>query len=75
MSFAIYGESDTYVFLATADTREKAVNMFIKDVVDTGVKLAEVFNIFAVEGDKEDKDTEDFITQLIVEDGQVVLNT
>lgn len=70
MSFAIYGESNTYVFLATANSREKAVHLFLKDVKDTGVKLAEVFNVFAVEGNKEDKDTEDFITMLIVEDGK-----
>lgn len=70
MSFAIYGESNTYVFLATAATRKGAINIFLQDVLDTGVKLAEVFNIFAVEGNREDKDTEDFITQLIVEDGK-----
>ena len=70
MSFAIYGESNTYVFLATAATREKVIHLFLKDVQDTGVKLAEVFNIFAVEGNREDKDTEDFITAMIVEDGK-----
>ena len=68
MSYAIYGESHSYVFLVTESSREKAVNSFLRDVEDVGVKLSDVFNIFAAKaGRQEDKDTEDFIRGLINE--------
>lgn len=65
MSFAIYGESDTYVHLVTADTRVDVLNMFLADLVEFGVKIQNVFNVYAVENNSEDKDLEDFIEKLI----------
>lgn len=67
MSFAIYGESPSYVHLVSGDTRNKAINAFIADVQDVGADLASVYNLFAVENAKEDLELEDFIRQMIEE--------
>lgn len=65
MSFAIYGESQTYVHLTSADTREGVIEAFIKDVADVNVDLSTVFNIFAVENSREDRDLENEILKMI----------
>lgn len=67
MSYAIYGESDTYVFLVTSPTSEQAIEEFITDVNDVGVKLSHVYNIFAVNGREEDKQLEDTLEAIIAQ--------
>ena len=67
MSYAIYGESQTYVHLTSADTREEVVKAFLTDLSDVGVDIAAVFNIFAVENSREDSELEDEIRYLIAE--------
>lgn len=67
MSYAIYGESDTYVFLVTSPTAEQAIEEFITDVKDVGVKLSHVYNIFAVNGRTEDKYLEDKLEAIIAQ--------
>lgn len=71
MSFAIYGESPSYVHLVSGDTRNKAINAFIADIQEMGVALSSVYNLFAVENAKEDLELEDFIRQMIEEAGNV----
>lgn len=70
MSFALYGESQSYVHLVSAETAEKAVSLFLEDLREVGVELKTVLNIFAVEGNKENKELEDFVTDLIREAGK-----
>lgn len=65
MSFAIYGESTGYVHLVSADTRAKAVDLFITDIQEVGVEINAVYNVYAVQDNKEDKDLEDFIEEMI----------
>lgn len=65
MSFAIYGESQTYVHLTSADTREGVICAFLDDVAAVNVDLSTVFNIFAVEDSREDRELEDEIQFLI----------
>lgn len=65
MSFAIYGESQTYVHLTSADTRKDVIDAFLNDVACVGVDLATVFNIFAVENSREDRDLENEILKMI----------
>lgn len=67
MSFAIYGESDSYVHLVTAETSEKALSLFLDDIHEVGASLKRVFNVYAVEGNHEDKDLEDYIENMINE--------
>lgn len=71
MSFAIYGESQTYVHLTSSDTREGVIQAFIQDVGDVGVELGTVFNIFAVENSREDMELEDEVRNLIKVAGYV----
>jgi hypothetical protein len=67
MSFAIYGESDTYVFLVSAETKELALTEFIDDVASMGVKLANVYNVYAVNGRDEFAELENQVNKLIKE--------
>lgn len=67
MSFAIYGESQGYVHLTSADTRDKVIKAFLTDLSDVGVDISTVFNVFAVENSREDSDLEDEIRYLISE--------
>lgn len=67
MAFAIYGETSGYVHLVSADTREEVVNLFIADLVEVNVELCEVYNVFAVKDNQEDKSLEDEIENLIKE--------
>lgn len=67
MSFAVYGESQAYVHLSSADTREEVVKAFLTDLSDVGVDISTVFNVFAVEKSREDSDLEDEIRHLIIE--------
>lgn len=67
MSFAIYGESQAYVHLTSSDTRDEVIKAFLTDLSDVGVDIAEVFNVFAVEDSREDKELEDEIRFLINE--------
>lgn len=72
MSFAIYGESDGYVHLVSADTQANAAQLFVDDILEVGVKLGNVYNIYAVENNREDKELEDFIEKMIEESKQSV---
>lgn len=65
MSYAIYGESTGYVHLVAGDSRTEVVNLFIKDLQTTGVDINEIFNVFAVENNQEDKELEDCVEKLI----------
>lgn len=65
MSFAIYGESQTYVHLASSDTREGVIGAFLDDLAAVNVELSTVFNVFAVEDSREDRELEDEIQFLI----------
>ena len=65
MSFAIYGESNGYVHLVSADTRAKAVDLFVADIQEVGVDINAVYNVYAVENNREDKELEDFIEEMI----------
>lgn len=65
MSFAVYGESSSYVHLVSANTREDVIALFVADVNEVGVRLSTVHNIYAVENNREDKDLEDFIENII----------
>lgn len=67
MSFAIYGESNAYVHLVSADTKEQAVREFLADIAEFNVPLQAVINVYAVEGRDECKDLEDFVQELIEE--------
>jgi hypothetical protein len=67
MSFALYGESDAYVHLISADTQEQAVSDFLADLREFNVPLHAVINVYAVEGRDECKDLEDLIQELIEE--------
>lgn len=67
MSFALYGESDAWVHLVSADTREQVVNEFLADLHEFNVPLSAVINVYAVEGREECKDLEDLIQGLIEE--------
>lgn len=67
MSFAIYGESSGYVHLVTGPTRVDTLNLFLADLEEVGVTIKEVFNVYAVEDNREDKDLEDFIENMINE--------
>lgn len=67
MSYAIYGESDTYVFLVTGDTHAHVVSEFTNDVHEMGVPLGSVYNIFAVNGREEDKQLEDTLEAIIAQ--------
>lgn len=71
MSFAIYGESQTYVHLTSGDTREGVIEAFLRDVREVDVDLGSVFNIFAVENSREDRDLENEVIKLIWEAGNV----
>lgn len=65
MSFSIYGESQDYIHLVSAPTREKAVHLFIADIQGVDVPLHHVLNIYAVEGNKEDPELEEFVQEMI----------
>lgn len=65
MSYAIYGESETYVFLVTGETPAHAVSEFIADVKEMGVALGNVYNVYAVNGRHEDKELEDAVEAII----------
>jgi hypothetical protein len=65
MSFAIYGESNGYVHLVAGDSRTEVVNLFIEDLQATGVDINEIFNVFGVENNQEDKELEDCVEKLI----------
>jgi hypothetical protein len=65
MSFAIYGESDTYVHLVTADTESEAVALFIDDVNSVGVNLKNVMNVYAVERNQEAVSLQRYVQALI----------
>ena len=65
MSYAIYGESDTYVHLVSAETREGVIGLFAADVMSVGVNMKDVYNIYAVQDNREDKELEDFIMNII----------
>lgn len=67
MSFAVYGETQSYVHLISASTREEAVDLFFSDIAQFGCDPSSVFNVFAVEGDKEDKELEDLILKVVEE--------
>lgn len=65
MSYAIYGESDTYVHLVTGDTPAHALSEFMADVEGVGVSIAHVSNIYAVNGREEAVELEDTINKII----------
>lgn len=67
MSYAIYGESDSYVHLVAGETFHSTVVQFIEDVDSVGVLLKDVFNIFAVHDRQEDVALENYIRELIAE--------
>lgn len=72
MSFAIYGESNGYVHLIAAETKDKAIELFKQDVNEVGVRLSTIVNVFAVENNREDKDLEDLIEKMIKDSKQTV---
>lgn len=67
MSFAIYGESDTYVHLVTADTKSAVVHLFLQDIESVNKELKNIINVYAVEGNQENTALERYIEALINE--------
>lgn len=65
MSYAIYGESDTYVHLVSGETPAHALSEFMADLDSVGVNIAHVSNIYAVNGREEAVELEDAINQII----------
>ena len=65
MSFALYGESDGYVHLVAAEDRDEIIDLFIADLAEVNVDITAVFNVYAVQDNKEDKDLEDLIEEMI----------
>lgn len=55
MSFAIYGESLTYIHLVSAKTRSQALQDFIADIKSVGVDPATVYGVVAAKGRDEDQ--------------------
>lgn len=64
-SFALYGESDTYVHLVGATTFDEAVRLFLEDVENVGVELKNVFNVYAAVGNQENRMLENHVIELI----------
>lgn len=67
MSYAIYGESDAYVHLVTGETPSHVLSEFMSDLASVGVKLGQVYNVYAVNGREEAVDVEDTLNNLIKE--------
>lgn len=65
MSFAIYAESDTYVHLVGGETAAETFDLFIKDLNECGVKIKDVFNVYAVNGKDEAIELENVINEMI----------
>ncbi|MNB97595.1 hypothetical protein D3C75_448260 [compost metagenome] len=65
MSYAIYGESDTYVFLVTGETPAHALSEFMDDVDSCGVLIRNVYNIYAVTGRQEAVELENAVNAII----------
>lgn len=67
MSYAIYGESDSYVHLVTGDSAAHALSEFMADIESVGVNIAHVINIYAVNGREEAVELEDAINKIIAD--------
>ena len=67
MSYAIYGESDTYVFLVTGETPAHALSEFMQDINDVGVLIRNVYNIYAVNGRQEAVELENAVNAIIAD--------
>jgi len=65
MSFAIYGESDSYVHLVSAPYESEAIALLLEDISSVDVQLKNVFNVYATEGRHECKRLEDYVEKLI----------
>lgn len=72
MSYAIYGESDTYVHLVTGDTDAHALSEFMEDIKSVGVTIDKVFNIYAVNGREEAVELENALNAIIANAQQEV---
>jgi hypothetical protein len=67
MSYAIYGESDTYVHLVTGKTPSHALSEFFADLDSVGVNIAHITNVYAVKGRDEAVELENAINTIIKE--------
>ena len=65
MSFAIYGESLTYIHLVSAETRNQALKDFIADIKSVGVDPATVYGVVAVKGRNEDQKLQDAFYEFV----------
>lgn len=67
MSFAIYGESETYVHLVTGETESEAVELFLEDITSVNQELKNITNVYAVNRNQEATSLERYIEALIKE--------
>ena len=65
MSYAIYGESDSYVHLVTGETPTHALSEFMDDLNSVGVSISNVHNVYAVNGRQEAVEIENALNQMI----------
>lgn len=69
MSFAIYGESDTYVHLVAAETKREVVRLFLEDIRSVNKELKKITNVYAVESNQENIELQRYVEALIIEAG------
>jgi anion-transporting ArsA/GET3 family ATPase len=71
MSYAIYGESETYIHLVTADTESEVVDLFLEDIKSVNQELKNITNVYAVNRNQEASDLERYIESMIKEANNV----